>query len=315
MEPEAKYTLVGASALVLVGLLAAAIVWLLASGKREELQGYTIYFAKQSLEVLEVRSDVRMKGIRVGAVTGFSFSSSRPGTVEVTIGISPKAPVRTSTRAVVDHNLVTSLATIRLVNSDETSALVERTDAGDPTPVIAEGASQLQQFSDTANQLAARVDETLRRVNTLLSNENTATIGATLVNLQDLTKHAGTAIDHLDKTVESIGRTSEQARVALEGVGGDAHKVALTVDALGTEARTSLREITGSTSRLTADLSHIADASEALLGNSDIEVRSTSQQLRATAAALGTTARKFNDPRAAVFGPAAENMGPGEGRR
>lgn len=315
MEPEAKYTLVGASALVLVGLLAAVIVWLLASGKREEVQGYTIYFAKQSLEGLEVRSDVRMKGIRVGAVTGFSFSSNRPGTVEVTIGISPKAPVRTSTRAVVDRNLVTSLATIRLVNGDETSSLVERTDAGDPSPVIAEGSSQLQHFSDTANQLAARADETMRRINTLLSNENTATISATLVNLQDLTKHAGVAIDHLDRTVESIGRTSEQARVALQGVGGDARRIAVTVDELGTQAKTSLREITGSTTRLTTDISHIADASEALLGNSDLEVRSTSAQLRATAAALGTTARKFNDPRAAVFGPAAENMGPGEGRR
>ncbi|MEO7114525.1 MAG: MlaD family protein [Caldimonas sp.] len=315
MEPEAKYTLVGASALVLVGLLAAAIVWLLASGKREELQGYTIYFAKQSLEGLEVRSDVRMKGIRVGAVTGFSFSSNRPGTVEVTIGISPKAPVRTSTRAVVDRNLVTSLATIRLVNDNETSALVERTDSGDPNPVIAEGESQLQQFSDTANQLAARADETMQRITALLSPENTAAISATLVNLQDLTKHVGVAIEHLDRTVDSIGRTSEQARVALLGVGGDAHRVALTVDELGKEAKTTLREITGSTSRLTADISHIADTSEALLGNSEREVRATSQQLRATAAALGTTARKFSDPRAAVFGPAAENMGPGEGRR
>ncbi len=315
MEPEAKYTLVGASALFLVGLLVAAIVWLLASGQREDVQGYTIYFARQSLEGLEVRSDVRMKGIRVGAVTGFSFSSNRPGTVEVRIGISPKAPVRTSTRAIVDRNLVTSLATIRLVNGDETSALVERTESGDANPVIAEGSSQLQQFSDTANQLAARADETMKRITALLSPENTAAIGATLVNLQDLTKHAGVAIEHLDKTADSIGRTSEQARLALQGVGGDAHNIAVTVDALGKEARTSLREITGSTTRLTTDISHIADVSEELLGDSDLEVRATSQQLRSTVAALGATARKLKDPRAAVFGPAAENMGPGEGRR
>jgi methyl-accepting chemotaxis protein len=181
--------------------------------------------------------------------------------------------------------------------------------------VIAEGSSQLQQFSDTANQLAAHADETMKRITALLSAENTATITQTLVNLQDLTKHAGTTIDHLERTVDSIARTSEQARVSLQQLGGDAHRVALTVDDLGAEAKTSLREISGSAARLTADLSHIADASEALLGNSDLAVRATSQQLRATAAALGTTARKFNDPRAAVFGPASENLGPGEGRR
>jgi phospholipid/cholesterol/gamma-HCH transport system substrate-binding protein len=315
MEPEAKYTLVGAAALLLVGALAAAIVWLLASGRREDVQGYTIYFAKQSLEGLEVRSDVRMKGIRVGAVTGFSFSSSRPGTVEVEIGISPKAPVRESTRAVVDRNLVTGLASIRLVNGDETSAKVERTDKGDPNPVIAEGSSQLQQFSDTANQLAAHADETMKRITTLLSPENQLAITATLTNLQDVTKKASLAIEHLDKTVVSVGQTSEQARQATQQLGGDAHRIALRFDDLGAQAQASLREITGSAQRLTTDLSHIADASEALLGNSDIELRSTSQQLRSTAATLGTTVHKFNDPRALVFGPADQNLGPGEGRR
>ena len=315
MEPEAKYTLVGASAIALVGLLAAAIVWLLASGQREDVQGYTIYFAKQSLEGLEVRSDVRMKGIRVGAVTGFSFSSNRPGTVEVAIGISPKAPVRASTRAVVDRNLVTGLASIRLVNGDETSARVERTDKGDPNPVIAEGSSQLQQFSDTANQLAARADETMKRITALLSPENQVAISAALANLQDVTKKAGVAIEHLDKTVVSVGQTSEQARQATQQLGGDAHRLALHFDELGTQASTSLREITGSTAKLTTDLSHIADASEALLGNGDIVLRMTSQQLRASAATLGTTARKFSDPRAAVFGPVDENLGPGEARR
>ena len=315
MEPEAKYTLVGASALVLVGLLTAAIVWLLASGQREDVQGYTIYFAKQSLEGLEVRSDVRMKGIRVGAVTGFAFSSTRPGAVEVTIGISPKAPVRESTRAVVDRNLVTGLASIRLVSGDETSARIALTDKSDPNPVIAEGSSQLQQFSDTANQLAARADETMKRITALLSPENQVAISATLANLQDVTKKAGAAIEHLDKTVVSVGQTSEQARQATQQLGGDAHRLALRFDDLGAQASTSLREITGSAQRLTTDLSHIADASEALLGNSDIELHSTAQQLRATAATLGTTARKFNDPRAAVFGPADENLGPGEGRR
>jgi phospholipid/cholesterol/gamma-HCH transport system substrate-binding protein len=315
MEPEAKYTLVGASAIALVALLTAAIVWLLASGQRDDVQDYTIYFAKQSLEGLEVRSDVRMKGIRVGAVTGFSFSSSRPGTVEVAIGISPKAPVRQSTRAVVDRNLVTGLATIRLVNGDETSARVERTTTGEANPVIAEGSSQLQQFSDTANQLAARADETMRRITALLSPENTAAIGATLVNLQDLTQKAGVAIDHLDRAVDSVGRTSEQARIAAQQLGGDVHRVALRVDDLGTQATTSLREITASAQQLTADLSHLTGASESLLGNGDLELRMTGQQLRASAASLGTTARKFNDPRAAVFGPADENLGPGEAKR
>ena len=131
-----------------------------------DVQRYKIYFTRQSLEGLQVRSDVRMRGIRVGAVTGFSFSAQRPGTVEVVIGIDPATPVQGEhaggRRSQPDHR-----------PGDDPAAEPDR---GQPAahavrrpaqrdPVIAEGASQLQQFSETANELAQRADETMRRIN------------------------------------------------------------------------------------------------------------------------------------------------------
>ena len=126
MEPEAKYTLVGGSVLVLLALLVGAVAWLASASRGTDVQRYTIYFARQSLEGLQVRSDVRMRGIRVGAVTGFSFAEQRPGTVEVGIGIDPATPVKESTRAIVDRNLITGLATIRLQNLKEDSPPIPR---------------------------------------------------------------------------------------------------------------------------------------------------------------------------------------------
>ena len=99
MEPEAKYTLVGGSVLVLLALLVAAVAWLASASRGVDVHALHDLLPRQSLEGLQVRSDVRMKGIRVGAVTGFSFASQRPGTVEVAVGIDPGAPVRQSTRA------------------------------------------------------------------------------------------------------------------------------------------------------------------------------------------------------------------------
>jgi phospholipid/cholesterol/gamma-HCH transport system substrate-binding protein len=315
VEPEAKYTLVGASVIVLLSLLAAAVVWLVASGRNEDIQNYTIYFTRQSLEGLEVRSDVRMKGIRVGAVTGFSFSTSRAGTVQVEIGISPKAPVRESTRAVVDRNLVTGLATIRLLNVDETSPMIKRNEAGEPNPVIAEGASRLQQFSDTANDLAQRADETLRRINETLSTQNQAAITESLDNLRTATGKADGVLTRLDQTLVSFGGAADQLRSSARVLTTDTHRLMDRYDGLGAEATAGIREITGTVRQLSADVSRLLIHTETLLVDSDVELKSTTRQLRNAADSVGTAGRRFRDPRAAIFGPADANLGPGEERR
>jgi phospholipid/cholesterol/gamma-HCH transport system ATP-binding protein len=55
------------------------VTWLASASRGTDVQRYTIYFARQSLEGLQVRSDVRMKGIRVGAVTGFLVRATATG--------------------------------------------------------------------------------------------------------------------------------------------------------------------------------------------------------------------------------------------
>ena len=91
MEPEAKYTLVGGVLLLLIALLAGALIWLKSTqGERDDVP-YKIYFSKHSLEGLQIRSDVKMQGIRVGSVTGFRLSQRRPGSVEVLIRVDDAA--------------------------------------------------------------------------------------------------------------------------------------------------------------------------------------------------------------------------------
>jgi hypothetical protein len=80
--------------------------------------------------------------------------------------------VRQSTRAVVERHLITGIASIRLVNLDETSPPLVATPEGEAYPLIAEGASTLEQFSESVAQLAQHADETMQRINTTLSAEN-----------------------------------------------------------------------------------------------------------------------------------------------
>lgn len=315
MEPEARYTLVGTSVLVLLAALVAAVAWLAASGRGNDTRSYKIYFAHQSLEGLQVRSDVRMRGIRVGAVSRFAFSSQRPGTVEVIVEVDPSTPVKESTRAVVERNLITGLATIRLQNITEDSPALTRAESGEPDPVIAEGASQLQQFSETVNELAQRADETLGRINTTLSAANQAAIGETLDNLRVITHDARGIMKRVDGTLATIGGTADRVGVATVALSGDVHRLVERYDALGAETTTSLHDVTGAVRQMSSDVSTLTKRTEDVLTDSDVEIRLTAQQLRSTADALGVAARKLRDPRSSLFGPAEGSYGPGEEHR
>jgi phospholipid/cholesterol/gamma-HCH transport system substrate-binding protein len=314
MEPEARYTLVGTAVVVLLAALAAAIVWLAASRNATTALPYKVYFARQSLEGLEVRSDVRMKGIRVGAVSGFTFSRERKGTVEVALAINPGTPVLESTHAVVDRNLVTGLATIRLLNLDESSPPLKPPALDEPA-VIAEGSTQLQQFSDTVNQLAQRADETLRRVNTVLSDKNQVAIAEVLDNVRELTDDSSGVVARLDKTLASIGGAAESLRTSVGGMSGDVHRLAQRYDTLGAETTSGVRDVVESVRLLRGDVTQLMQRTDSVLASSDDELRLTGQQLRQATDAVGIAAKKLSDPRAAFFGPSAASLGPGEGGR
>ncbi|HEX6704120.1 MAG TPA: MlaD family protein [Albitalea sp.] len=307
MEPHARYTVVGASVLILLGIVAAALVWLLASGNGRDVRHYTLTFTRQSLEGLEANSEVHMKGIRVGSVTRFAFSKKQPGGVDVTVEVDAAAPVRESTRAVVDRNLVTGIATIRLVTLQEDSPLLDRAHA-----TIPEGESQLQQFSQTMSQLAQGADETMKRIRQALSPENQAAFTETLENLRVASRSAGALTARMDATLASIGRGAGALQSTLTLAAGDFHRLADRYDTLGAQAGTDLGEAAAAVRQLSGDVSRLAGRTEDFLGDAGIELRITGQQLRSTADALGTTSKKLGDPRAALFGPSAASLGPGE---
>lgn len=315
MEPEAKYTIVGATVLILAGLLAAAVVWLKSSGEGVDARQYKIYFERQSLEGLELRSYVTMRGIRVGSVTGFRFSQRQPGAVEVFISVDPSTPVRESTRATVERHLVTGLASVRLESASEDSPLLTKKPQDEPYPLIAEGESSIQQVSETLTQLAQRADQTMQRLNETLSPENRAALTELLDNLRRFSRRADATLKKVDATLVSFGGAADEVRALARSVAGDSRKLAERFDRVGAEASVSLREVNQAMGRMSADVERLSRRADALLGSGDEELRATAQALRSAADSVGAAAGRLRDPRQVIFGPAEGGLGPGEGAR
>lgn len=314
MEPEAKYTLVGTAVVVLVVLLVGALVWLKSTDGEGDDVPYKIYFSRYSLEGLQIRSDVKMQGIRVGSVTGFRISSRRPGSVEVLIRVDQSTPVRESTRASVERHLLTGIASIVLVNTTEDSPRLTEAPENESYPVIAEGEAEFA-LTESAASIAQRADETMQRINQLLSDENQAALGRILVNLESISTNVDSTMARLDEALVALTRASEEVRKTSAGISADAKQLTARYDALGETSTTAVREISGTIGDIGADVDRVTNRMDALLATTNVELRSTAQQLRATADALGTAARRLSDPRRALFGPASAEAGPGEGGR
>jgi ABC-type transporter Mla subunit MlaD len=307
MEPQARYTVVGASVLIVLAIVVAALAWLLASGNGKEVRHYTVSFTRQSLEGLQANSEVHMHGIRVGSVMRLGFSKQRPGAVDVVIAVDATAPVRVATRAIVDRNLVTGIALLRLETPQEDSPPLDAAHASIP-----EGESQLQQFSQAMNQLAQHADDTIQRIGALLSPDNQVVVAETLDNLRVASRDAGALARRADRTLASLERTAGAVESATAVASGDFHRLADRYDAVGAQAGASLADAASAVRQVGGDVSRLTGRTEDFLGDAAIELRITGEQLRSAADALGTTSGKLGDPRTALLGPRAADLGPGE---
>jgi phospholipid/cholesterol/gamma-HCH transport system substrate-binding protein len=320
MEAEARYTLVGAAVLILIALLGVAVVWLQGSGEGANAERYKIYLEHQSLEGLELRSYVTMRGIRVGSVTGFRFSSRRPGAVEVFIAVDPSTPVRASTRATVDRNFVTGIASIRLVNTTEKSPRLTEAPTNEPYPVIAEGESPTERVTETLSQLAEQAAEALERIQDTLSHKNRAALAETLGNLQRVSKQAEGTLAHLDSAADSLGGAADEVRKLAAEVRDHARTLSARYDGLGADASVSVRDMGEAARKLSAEVERLSRRADALLSHGDAELRRTSRSLRSAADSVGSAAdsvdsaaQRLRNPQGVIYGPAEGGYGPGEG--
>jgi phospholipid/cholesterol/gamma-HCH transport system substrate-binding protein len=306
MEPEAKYALVGSVVLVLLAMLVAAVVWLKSAGVRLDYMLYTVYFTPQSLDGLQINGDVKLRGIKVGAVSDFRISSRRPGSAEVVIKVGQSTPIRQNTRASVERQLLTGIASIRLVTPSEDSPPLTQTPENEPYPVLAEGDSDSRGVAESLNQIAVRADETMQRINVLLSDQNQEAFAVTLLNLRRASAKVDKTLVRLDNALLAVDGAANEVRHSSAQVSSGANQ-------LGLKAGDAVQGIQTSIKTIQAEVTRLVNRTDALATDSGLEIRLTARELRTAADSLGTVARRFGDPKRILFGPDKGSLGPGEG--
>ncbi len=314
MESEARYTLVGTIVVALVVAAVGAVVWLTGAGAREQVDRYSIYFQRQSLDGLQVGAPVTMLGVGVGRVEGYTVDTRTMNRVRVTVRVDPRTPVTAATTAIVQRNLLTGIARIALSPPAEAGA-IERLAAvpsGEEYPVIAEGVSDIEQIADAANRITRSGAVALDNLNEVLSIDNRAALAQTLANVRDVTTALNNRMERLDGTMASftqaaadVGRAGREFAETARELRGAAGPVLTQVDA-------TLREFSQAAGRFERDATAATRRIDLAVEVGTLELGATTREIRSTAEILARTVDRVRDPRTLLFGPSEGQLGPGE---
>lgn len=312
MEAEGRYTLVGMLVLLVLAALAWALVWLAGAADQIAYQAYTIYFKHQSMDGLAVGSPVKMRGVKVGVVDGYRFTTGRDEAVSVTVRIDSGVPVRTSAQAYVKRNLVTGIAAVEIANRDTQSPMLTERAKGERYPVIQEGRSEIDKVATALSRLAENGAQALDRMNTLLSDDNQVAISRTLANLRELSDHLAHNKQALDATVQGIRDAADEFRFAGASITQAATRAEGSIQGLGQNSAVALKEATLAMERLQKETILISNRIQELSETGTLELTNVSRDVRTGADALTTAGHRLSNPRAILFGPGKQQLGPGE---
>jgi phospholipid/cholesterol/gamma-HCH transport system substrate-binding protein len=166
METRANYVLIGIFTLVVVFGAFGFVWWIERVGDMGGRSNYEIVF-DSSVSGLRPGAPVNFNGIRVGEVTALKLDRD-PRKVLVTVSLGTGVPVRADTRASLEYQGLTGIASVAMTGGrSDAPPLVAQ--AGNLPRIVAEG-GQMADLMSGAKQIMGRVDSIAARIDRLLGD-------------------------------------------------------------------------------------------------------------------------------------------------
>jgi len=284
MEPEARYTLVGAVVIALAVGIAFAAMWLKHSSSEEDIARYTVIFKKHLLSGLQPDGDVTMRGIRIGKVESVRILPRSDEGVRVVVAITKDSPVKADSQAVIRRNILTGLASIDIIPGSPDSTPPYRVDKVGGYAEIPEGNAAIDQLANTIPGAIDNFNDAVSRFALLLSEENQ--------------KHVSGILSDIKTITGSIARGAQEHEV-------DIGSVIENTNELIKEARVAIKHLDQQGDKVSSSFASLAQTFSLQMAEIARTVMSTGRSLKATA-------ERLESPRKVLLGPDPKTLGPGE---
>ncbi len=245
METNARYSLIGLFAtLVVVGMF-GFVYWIMQADKGTESKLYDVVFSG-SVTGLNRGADVLFNGIQVGTVQTLRISQADPTKVVARIQVDKSTPVRTDTKALLSFQGLTGIAFIQLTGGKPDSPPLEPSD-NRQVAIIEADKSDFQSILDGAKETIAATSNAMTRLDNFLTT-NEPKVTSTLTNLQSFSDALSANADGMETFLASLSDVGQQIGPLADELTVLSHDVRGVVAALDPD---TVRKVVGDVSTFT----------------------------------------------------------------
>jgi phospholipid/cholesterol/gamma-HCH transport system substrate-binding protein len=209
METRANYLLIGVFTLAVIFGAFGFVWWFQRVGDAASRSNYEIVY-DGSVSGLRKGSAVNFNGIRVGEVYRLDLDANTPNRVVAQIGIASNTPIRQDTKAGLEFQGLTGIASVTLTGGKPDAPKLEG-EGGKPPRLVADP-SQMQDLMQAARALIGRVDRMLadneQRLNEIMTNVASFTKELDSSG-KELIKNGATMVTELSAAAKSVREAAD----------------------------------------------------------------------------------------------------------
>lgn len=302
METRANYALIGLFTLAVIAAAFGFVYWFSGGDRGQGHQTIRVVFSG-SVSGLSRGSIVSFNGLRVGEVANLSLLPEDPRRVVALVNVDANTPIRTDTRARLEMQGLTGVATIALSGGEPGSPPLVA-GPGQPLPTIFADRSDFQDLLESARNIARRADDVLERVGRVIQ-DNEGAINRTVQNVERFSQALGENADGIDSFMSQIGQAAERIGPLAEKLETLASNVDEMVRAIDKER---VARIVENVDNFTQSLSESRDALNKTIQDASslvARLNETAPKLDAAVGDIGNIARSI-DP--AKVGRTVDNI-------
>ena len=241
METKANYALIGAFTLSVIAAAFGFVFWFSGGDKPANRKVFRVVFSS-SVSGLSRGAYVLFNGLRVGEVTKIDLADN-PSFVFALVALDPRTPVKTDTRARLEYQGLTGVASVALTGGSPSAAELAPT-GGAQAEIVADR-SDFQNILETMQNLSGRLDKVLDKTDRLV-DENAGTITSILKNVDSFSKSLADNSSDLQEfttTLAEVGRSLKPFVETLDRNSGN-------IDAIMKDTRELTARLNGASSKL-----------------------------------------------------------------
>jgi phospholipid/cholesterol/gamma-HCH transport system substrate-binding protein len=301
MENKAHALAAGIFVAVLTALVLGLAAWLTRDTGARDL--YEIS-TRETVTGLQEQAPVRFRGIDVGKVKRIGFDPKNVGSVLVRLEIDRETPLTRETFATLGYQGVTGLAFVQLSDEGRAAPRLVPNDRAPPRIPLRPG---------LLGRLEEQGEAILQRVSTLLDEPNQKRIAAALESISQAASSTNQLAARVDTTVrERLDPALTQATATLRGAQKTVDEVGAAAAQFG-QAAQRINAPGGAVERLTEGGDALAQTAESFNAGTLPRLDRATDEATRTARTLHRAVNELTEnPQMLIYGDGAPPPGPGE---